>query len=317
MRMNAKDAKMDQCKVPYCIIKFIDNADDMKVHFPTADAVIFQGNRMPDNPPQRHHTNQVYVFASIESPLHLMINPGKDTWINAINWTMTYRLDSDIPYKYGEIKLKSNMSEKSSDTIKNFVDIYRKKTKEVAWFVSDCVTESLREKYVKTLQKYINVDIYGKCGHYHNCTKEEGEKCLQQIAHDYKFYLSFENSICNDYMTEKVFTWFDQDIINVVRGARRYSKLLPNNTYINAHHFQSATMLAKYLQTVSQSEQRYAKYLQIKDKYTTEPLQSQYRNAYCDLCERLHSVENYAKVYEDVRTWWSNGMCIQWPKDYS
>jgi hypothetical protein len=38
------------------------------------------------------------------------------------------------------------------------------KTKDVVWIVSNCNTPSKREKYVKEMQKIINVDIFGRCG---------------------------------------------------------------------------------------------------------------------------------------------------------
>ncbi len=39
-----------------------------------------------------------------------------------------------------------------------------KSRKLVAWFVGNCKTQSKRELYVKELQKYIDVDVYGNCG---------------------------------------------------------------------------------------------------------------------------------------------------------
>jgi len=38
------------------------------------------------------------------------------------------------------------------------------KSKLVAWFVSNCNTESERETYVAKLQNLIHVDIFGDCG---------------------------------------------------------------------------------------------------------------------------------------------------------
>ncbi|RXG61965.1 Alpha-(1,3)-fucosyltransferase C, partial [Armadillidium vulgare] len=46
------------------------------------------------------------------------------------------------------------------------------------------------------------VDIYGRCGPL-NCS--HSEDCYETFEKEYKFYFSFENSICHDYITEKLF----------------------------------------------------------------------------------------------------------------
>ncbi|XP_060558849.1 alpha-(1,3)-fucosyltransferase C-like [Ruditapes philippinarum] len=310
--MNAKSVDMSLCEYKQCTINFIDNAQQRKDFFSTADAVLFQGGRLINKPPIRCHANQVYVFTSIESPIHLMFSYGGKRWYNTINWTMTYRLDSDILYKYGSLKLK-NLTDIPKE--KNYEQIFKEKTKEVAWLVSDCPTEGKREKYVNILQKYMKVDIYGRCGPFKNCTKEEGTKCLQKIGKDYKFYLSFENSVCKDYMTEKVFGWFQRDIITVVRGARNYDKLLPKNTYIDTHKFTSVKDLAEYLKKLSKNKEEYIKYLREKDKYETESLRTQVQRAYCDLCKRLHHIEDYKRTYQNIDQWWLTDSCQRTPTD--
>ena len=58
---------------------------------------------------------------------------------------------------------------------------------------------------VKELQKYIDVDIYGACGT-KVCSYKNEEDCRQMAAKNYKFYLSLENSLCLDYVTEKYYS---------------------------------------------------------------------------------------------------------------
>jgi len=48
----------------------------------------------------------------------------------------------------------------------------------------------------------LQVDMYGRCGKF-SCPRSDTQKCLKMLERDYKFYLSFENSNCDDYITEK------------------------------------------------------------------------------------------------------------------
>lgn len=82
------------------------------------------------------------------------------------------------------------------------LDVVRGKSKPVTWFVSNCQAKSGRLEYVEELSKHIGVDIYGKCGEY-SCRKTWD--CFRDVVEpNYFFYLSFENSFCDDYVTEKL-----------------------------------------------------------------------------------------------------------------
>ena len=52
-----------------------------------------------------------------------------------------------------------------------------------------------------------------------------------------KFYLSLENALCNDYVTEKFFHHFRQDTVLIVRGGANYDRLLPSDSFIDASKF--------------------------------------------------------------------------------
>ena len=85
----------------------------------------------------------------------------------------------------------------------------------ISWIVSHCNTHNGRENYVDELQKYIDVQIYGKCEErlYSTsglCNDRNGPSeslCpdMCNTINSYKFYLSFENSNCVDYLTETTY----------------------------------------------------------------------------------------------------------------
>ena len=76
----------------------------------------------------------------------------------------------------------------------------------VLWYSSNCY-EYYRLQYSKELKKHgIHVDLFGDCWFQKSdpCKKGRDEpdmNCLSEFAKKYKFYLSFENSICQDYIT--------------------------------------------------------------------------------------------------------------------
>jgi len=50
-----------------------------------------------------------------------------------------------------------------------------------------------------------DVDVYGSCGPLQCPRYLSADKCNKKLRNDYHFYLSFENSHCRDYITEKLF----------------------------------------------------------------------------------------------------------------
>ena len=52
---------------------------------------------------------------------------------------------------------------------------------------------------------------------------------------NYKFYLTFKNMFCKEYVSEKVFKLFADDVITipVVRGYGSYKEFLSHHSYIH------------------------------------------------------------------------------------
>ena len=165
-----------------------------------AEAVVFLNvGNLPDVPIITHSDpKQVWAILISECPNRSF---GMTNYKDMFNWTLTYRHDSVISSIY------SNFYFLSEPKNKTFADIIEKtnyaegKSRQVAWIVSNCVyTKSGRMKYAKELQKYIHVDIFGKCG-IQKCPSNQF--CEDLLRKKYKFYLSFENHRCKEYMSEK------------------------------------------------------------------------------------------------------------------
>ena len=122
--------------------------------------------------------------------------------------------------------------------------------------VSNCKTHSKREDYVRALQRIIPVDVFGGCGDL-KCAKNECNKFLEE---NYIFYLAFENSLCSDYVTEKLFRTLLLDIVPVVMGGADYKHFAPPKSYIDVADFESPEQLANFLLKLDKDEEEYLSY---------------------------------------------------------
>jgi len=183
-----------------------------------------------------------------------------------------------------------------------------------AWFVSRCNSFSNRELLTQKLQKFINVDVYGKCGNLScprmNDENEKNKECTDMLNTTYKFYLAFENSICVDYMTKKSFLNMDNYVIPILyNGITDMQHFLPPHSYIHVNDFSSIEELANYLKYLHKNPQEYANYFWWKKYYKIN--NNPYPNSYCQICLKLNDWDSKHKKqqYLDVARWYNYKTC--------
>ncbi|KAK7480095.1 hypothetical protein BaRGS_00028655 [Batillaria attramentaria] len=283
------------CDVDACVL-----TNDTRLHT-KADAVIFHICKLSDTtPPFEKTPGQVFAAYCLEPPPSYVSPYRSRAWKDVFNWTITYRKDSDIYRPYGEVVYRGTPRNR------NYTAIVAQKSKTAVWFVSNCNAPSRRLAYVNELRKHIQVDIYGKCGPY-RCSKNNNTACMKSVEPAYRFYLSFENSFCTDYVTEKLFKVYERNLIPVVRGGADYKKILPEGTYIDAADFRSPAELARHLKYLEANATAYEAILKRKDRYRP---QYPHRRAVCQMCRMLHE-NNQGKTYPDFPRWVNEGACWQ------
>lgn len=261
-----------------CILS-TDNSDLNR-----SSIVIFTHRTLPKTPPLKI-ASQVWVFNTLENK-RFTVWPNS-AWQNAFEWIMSYQRTVDISRPYGKIIRLDKSIER------NYSEVFRQKKKFGVWMASHCPTPSRREKYIKELQKYIEIDTFGTCGKrkcgVHNPNMNE---CLRNFSRDYKFYFAFENSICTDYSTEKVFNLYayNLSIIPVINGPPQASEYLPKETFLSTLDYTSPKSLAKKLKEIGSSERLYTQYLKEKDKYISLEQIEIFREAMCSTCEILNQL---------------------------
>jgi len=286
------------------------------------DAILFHARDMDRRviqvpSQQRRKSDQRYVFFLMESPLNDGLNYTNKRFHNFFNWTMTYRLDSDIPRPYGwftendspqfypPIELPWRQPQPLTK-VQKYKYAHPKK-KLVAWIVSNCNTHSNREDYVELLKKHIQVDTFGDCGNL-KCGRVDdhnSDDCDKMLENDYKFYLSFENSFCSGYVTEKFYKVLSLDIVPVVMGGADYEKRAPPRSYINVLDYESPKELAKYLLKLDKDDEEYMSYFWWKEHYTVHSSEKERSpQAMCKLCEKLNDENAETKSYATLGGWW-------------
>ncbi|XP_039252774.2 3-galactosyl-N-acetylglucosaminide 4-alpha-L-fucosyltransferase FUT3-like [Styela clava] len=258
--------------------------------YESSDAVLFYmkscvAKDLPD--PSKRSSHQVFAWWAHESPwtvLHYYHHELKD-FNNYFNWTMTYRRDSDVLasfaptpsldyllYKFdrqnemkdAELVKYPTMSE---DRFRKEIGLLMaKKSKLIAWVVSDCSVvagASKRMKLVDDMTKdgLLEVERFGKCAN--RPIPNDFNVFLETIA-PFKFYLSFENSLhCRDYITEKTFyNALVGGIIPVIHGPTKEDaiKILPKRSFIHLEDFENLNKLAEYLKYLDSNDTAYLEY---------------------------------------------------------
>ena len=138
----------------------------------------------------------------------------------------------------------------------------------VVFLQRDCDPPSDRDRYVKELMKFIDVDSYGPCVNNRKMPKNidgfhklNDDEYFHFLAR-YKFHISFENAICKDYMTEKLFRPLQIGVVPVYMGSSHAKQFMPNNhSAIFVADFDSPKELAKYLIELDNDDSKYNEYL--------------------------------------------------------
>ncbi len=185
----------------------------------------------------------------------------------------------------------------------------------MAWFASNCGAKSGRMDYVRELQKHLPVDIYGSCGSSGlTCPNASISDCSRLLNDHYKFYLSFESSVCQDYITEKFFNPLQQNVVPIVLGGGNYTAIqAPASAYIDVRDYASVKDLADYLLYLDATPGAYNAYFAWKRVWKVERSGVYTRNL-CDLCEKLNDIQegnerrpsgpSFHHIYPDMTAWW-------------
>nr|XP_045624134.1 glycoprotein 3-alpha-L-fucosyltransferase A-like [Procambarus clarkii]XP_045624135.1 glycoprotein 3-alpha-L-fucosyltransferase A-like [Procambarus clarkii] len=292
-----------KCSAHNCRLTYRDEAAK------TADAILIHLHRTegPHTFPNRTKISQRWIWLTDESPYNTFMVAKDNNMANYngyFNWSMSYRMDSDVPVPYGRT-VEMSPDEAASY---QYVDYFKLKPKTVAILGSNCGGINRRWAYVRELKKHMEVDAYGGCGNL-KCPGHFTKDC--EALNDYKFYLAFENGDCREYITEKV--WWNalgKGAVPVVMGApvQDYKKILPPNSFIHINDFPSPRHLAKHLMFLASNPEAYSKYHDWRSRYRVLNEHGYFASQvfhYCRICEALNYNDPAPKVYNNMEVFWN------------
>lgn len=222
------------------------------------------------------------------------------------------------------------MSKNGNYTFINKIFIFTRLQKDVGLaplvFVQrDCNPPSGRDRFVKELMNYINVDSYGPCLNNKEMPKEiDGFNLLSSNKYyhflaRYKFQIAIENALCQDYMTEKVFRPLEIGSVPVYLGSDKIIEFMPSQkSVIVISEFGSPKELADFLHELNNNDDKYNEYLTYrKDGITNKAFHISvnrqpwklnkwqkinfghymFAGFSCFLCDRLHERNNRLKIH--------------------
>ncbi|XP_062334510.1 4-galactosyl-N-acetylglucosaminide 3-alpha-L-fucosyltransferase 9-like isoform X1 [Osmerus eperlanus] len=272
------------------------NLTDNRTLYSEADAVLIFHRAINHNasnlPPSPRPSFQKWIWFHVESPTNTQKVPGIE---NLFNETLNYRQDADIPVHW-------KLSKKTRDDF-----ALPKKERMICWIVSNNDSHTgtkMMYSYYRELVKHIKVDVFGKV--FGSFLKYKDY--FSTIA-SCKFYLSFENSVDKDYITEKLNGPLAAGTVPVVLGPSRqnYESFIPGDSFIHVNDFPEAKALADFLLQLDKNDEAYMRYFNWRQYYSARPhlikQNRKFLQAICYACDHVGRHREY-RVVPDIYKWY-------------
>ncbi|XP_075217380.1 alpha-(1,3)-fucosyltransferase 10 [Lycorma delicatula] len=241
---------------------------------PLHKAVILYGSGMNVMDLPLPRKNALWILLQEESPRNFPPLTSNHV-LSLFNLTATFSRHSNFPLTLQYLKNTEVITSK-----KYFVTLSKKNMlvkrlglATVLYIQSNCNTPSNRDSYVAELMKHIKIDSYGVClrnkdfpDNLKNIKSGDSEKFMNgdflNFVAQYKFTIVFENTVCDDYISDKLWRSLIVGSVPIYYGSPTVTDWLPNkNSAILMTDFGSPKALANYLHELNKNDIQYSSYL--------------------------------------------------------
>ncbi|XP_041819576.1 4-galactosyl-N-acetylglucosaminide 3-alpha-L-fucosyltransferase 9-like [Chelmon rostratus] len=264
---------------------------DDKSLYHKAHGVIFHHRDIHGNlaslPKEPRPWFQKWVWSNMESPANSAPIPEVN---HLFNLTCNYRLDSNIPVPYGYLLPVTPEDESFKLPAKD---------KLVCWVVSNWNAQFKRVQFYNEMKDHIKIHTYGKA-----FGQDLSEQDYSKIVSSCKFYLSFENSVYKDYITEKLYRPMSLGTVPIVLGTQRqqYEDHIPGDSFIHVNDFSTPKELAERLIYLDQNNSEYMRYFNWTSRFKVKTSWFGKEQA-CKTCGYLQNHKGY-QAFHDLNKWY-------------
>jgi len=256
---------------------YVTNHRDFMKH-PNVRNVFFYGTSVTETDLPLPRRGLDWSLLHEESPKNNQLFSHKEM-MSLFNHTSTFRMESDFPLLTQYLEDIAAITQTQIFVSVEDKNRYMKEEglAPVVYVQSGCDAPSSRDIWVTEFMKYIKVDSYGTCLHnkdlpLHMVGSEQMEnEGFYRLLSKYKFMLSLENAVCDDYVTEKFWRCLQLGVVPIYLGAPNIDKYLPTTkSAVVVQNFSSVKDVADYVIQLNSNDQKYREYLQHKSKNQIE-----------------------------------------------
>lgn len=267
-------------------------------HLSSAAAVVFHIPSMRKLGRVRKRHGQLWIAWSMESEINYPLLADK-AFMRNFDLTMTYRQSADIwcPYLPEASAIQKALATPLAP---------KNASAPVVMFQSSPIDRSGRNSYAVELMKHIRVHSYGRFLTNRSLASEDrgGQTKLSVIA-NYKFCIGFENSIADDYVTEKFFDPFLAGSVPVYLGAPNVDTFAPSDSsFVNVADFSGPRELAQFLAHLDSDEGAYRRYFRWREDGLSADFVDLLTAAAKDPFQRLAEIVAARVAMKRARSWW-------------
>ena len=122
------------------------------------------------------------------------------------------------------------------------------------------------------------------------------------LSKDYHFYLSFENTHCKDYITEKFFHHgIASKTVPVISGASKssYTRIVNETAFLHTDDFENTQQLAAVMNDYLAGKRDYSNFFTWR-KYVKNMISQKQGNNLCALCKKLYDIKGTEELPERI-----------------